>query len=284
MDQKLNLLVLRCRDIEVSRVFYEHFGIVFEREQHGSGPVHYAAVFEGMVFELYPLKEGEPADRSRLGFAVNLKTDLRESLEEAGIAIISQYEIEQEPVFVVEDPDGRKIEVRQSEPLGSGWSEGDWTRFRSVLLILAAIAGSLSFLNYHSGPMNGGPVLDVCFFYFALLVSFLFWPVMVVAVVGFQTINPYSDPVWTRPTHSCNPFRLKNPLCIAHFLMYFVMAQGAGTLVTAILGGWLQLLMGIGMIIGGLEGLWALELVMKRFPEKMALHDGVDVAGNAPPE
>ncbi|QDU14357.1 Glyoxalase-like domain protein [Gimesia maris] len=281
MDQKLNLLVLRCRDIEVSRVFYEHFGIVFEREQHGSGPVHYAAVFEGMVFELYPLKEGESADRSRLGFAVNLETDLRESLDAAGIEIVSSYEFDGRLIFVVQDPDGRKVELIQSEPKAS---EGDWTRFRSILLILAAIAGSLSFLNYQSEPMNGSSVLDVYFFYFALLVSLLFWPVMVVAVVGFQAINPYSDPVWTRPTHSCNPFRLKNPLCIAHFLMYFVMAQGAGALVTAILGGWLQSLMGIGMIIGGLEGLWALELVMKRFPEKMALHDDVDVAGNAPPE
>ena len=113
MDLKLNLLVLRCRDIDVSRGFYEQLGLVFEREQHGSGPVHYAAVFAGMVFELYPLKEGESADRSRLGFAVNLETDLRESLEVAGMAIVSQYEVDQEPVFVVEDPDGRKVEVRQ---------------------------------------------------------------------------------------------------------------------------------------------------------------------------
>lgn len=281
MDLKLNLLVIRCRDIEVSRLFYEQLGVEFQKEKHGSGPEHYAVMFDDMVFELYPLKEGEPVDRSRLGFAVNLETDLKESLDAAEIEIVSCYEFDGRLIFVVQDPDGRKVELSQSEPKES---EGGWTRFRSILLILAAIAGSLSFLNYQSEPMNGGPVLDVYFFYFALLVSFLFWPVMVVAVVGFQTINPYSDPVWTRPTHSCNPFRLKNPLCITHFLMCFVMAQGAGVLVTAILGGWLQLLMGIGMIIGGLEGLWALELVMKRYPEKMALQDDVDMAGNAPPE
>ncbi|WP_417389285.1 VOC family protein [Gimesia sp.] len=280
MDLKLNLLVLRCRDIEVSRLFYEQLGIEFQKEKHGSGPEHYAVVFDDTVFELYPLKEDEPVDRSRLGFAVNLDTDLRESLGDAGIAIISEYEVDHEPVFVVEDPDGRKVEVRQSEQLGTGWLEGDWARFRAIVLILAAIAGSLSFLNYQSEPLNDSPVLDAYFFYFAFLVSFLFWPVMVVAVVGFQTINPYSDPVWTRPTHSCNPFRLKNPLQVVHFLMYFVMAQGAGAILTAILGGWLQLLMGIGMIIGGLEGLWALELVMKRYPEKMALQDDVEISGN----
>lgn len=270
MDQKLNLLVLRCRDIDVSRGFYEQLGLVFEREQHGSGPVHYAAVFAGMVFELYSLKEGEPADRSRLGFAVNLETDLRESLDDAGMAIVSQYEVDQEPVFVVEDPDGRKVEVRQSEQLGAGWLEGDWTRFRTMLLILAAIVGGLSCLSQQAEPIRETPFPEFYFYGFGMLISFLFWPFMVVMVVGFQTINPYTDPVWARPTHHGNPFRLKNPLQVVHFVMYFMMAQGVGALATSIIGGWLQLLMGVGMIIGGLEGLWGLELVMKWFPERMA--------------
>tara|TARA_R110002111_G_scaffold18931_3_gene46348 strand:+ start:37166 stop:37906 length:741 start_codon:yes stop_codon:yes gene_type:complete len=237
MDLKLKLFVLRCLDIETSRLFYENLGIEFEREQHGSGPEHYAVVFDETVFELYPLKEGEIADRTRLGFAVNLETDLRESLEAAQIEIHSQYEVDHEPVFVVEDPDGRKVELTQSKQTGSGWIEGDWTRFRAILLILAAIVGSLSFLNQQPEPLNQIARLDLFFFIFATLVVFLFWPLMIVVVVGFQTINPYSDPVWTRPNHHCNPLRLKNPLQVVHFFMYFVMAQGAGMLVTAILGG-----------------------------------------------
>lgn len=115
MDQKLNLLVLRCRDIETSRLFYEHLGIEFQKEKHGSGPEHYASVFEGMVFELYPLKGDEPVDRSRLGFAVNLETDLKESLEAADIEIFSSYEFDGRLIFVVQDPDGRKVELSQSE-------------------------------------------------------------------------------------------------------------------------------------------------------------------------
>ncbi|QLQ33687.1 MAG: hypothetical protein HZT40_21085 [Candidatus Thiothrix singaporensis] len=47
---KLNLLVLRCRDINASRIFYGQLGMQFVQEQHGSGSVHYAAVFNGMVF------------------------------------------------------------------------------------------------------------------------------------------------------------------------------------------------------------------------------------------
>lgn len=38
----LNLLVLRCRDIEATRTFYTQLGLTFTREQHGSDPVHYS--------------------------------------------------------------------------------------------------------------------------------------------------------------------------------------------------------------------------------------------------
>ena len=61
-----------------------------------------------------------------------------------------------------------------------------------------------------------------------------------------------------------------------HFLLYFTMAQGAGMLVTSIIGGWLQLLMGIATILGGLTGLWGLELVMKWFPNRMAPEESAD--------
>ncbi|WP_261344728.1 hypothetical protein [Gimesia chilikensis] len=35
--------------------------------------------------------------------------------------ILSQNVVDQEPVYVVEDPDGRKVELRQSEQPGAGW-------------------------------------------------------------------------------------------------------------------------------------------------------------------
>ena len=52
---KLNLLVIRCRDLEASRIFYESLGATFSLEKHGAGPEHYAGELEGLVFELYPL-------------------------------------------------------------------------------------------------------------------------------------------------------------------------------------------------------------------------------------
>lgn len=65
----MNLLVLRCRNIDATKAFYAQFGLVFEREQHGSSPVHYSTHIGNMLLELYPAK-GEP-DNVRLGFTVS---------------------------------------------------------------------------------------------------------------------------------------------------------------------------------------------------------------------
>ena len=65
--RNLNLLVLRCGNIERSKAFYELFGMAFQKEQHGNGPVHYSCVDDTGVFELYPL-EGGVADQTGLGF------------------------------------------------------------------------------------------------------------------------------------------------------------------------------------------------------------------------
>src|SRR4051794_35437074 len=67
--RNLNLLVLRCRDIERSRVFYECLGMTFQKHAHGGGPQHYACEDDRGVFELYPLKADDPADRTGLGFS-----------------------------------------------------------------------------------------------------------------------------------------------------------------------------------------------------------------------
>lgn len=48
----INLLVLRCADLERSRLFYELLGLRFTRHAHGSGLEHYAHEDERGVFEL----------------------------------------------------------------------------------------------------------------------------------------------------------------------------------------------------------------------------------------
>jgi len=105
-NMKLNLLVLRCKSIQITKMFYEKLGLIFVQEQHGKGAVHYATHVDEMVLELYPLKEGFEIEQSRLGFSVakglieNMKND-----------VVSQYEFNGQKVFVVQDPDGRKVEL-----------------------------------------------------------------------------------------------------------------------------------------------------------------------------
>jgi len=104
---QLNLLVLRCNNLETTKVFYEKLGLEFIKEKHGKGVEHYSTYVGEMVLELYPLKDKFQIEQSRLGFRVepscleNLKND-----------IISQYEFNGQNIVVVQDPDGRKIELQ----------------------------------------------------------------------------------------------------------------------------------------------------------------------------
>jgi lactoylglutathione lyase len=112
MEVRLNLLVLRCNSIEKSKDFYEKLGLSFKQEQHGNGPVHYAAEFGGLVFELYPIQPNEAVDRSRLGFSLDTY-DVSELLRDVEIEVISSYEFNNKLVLVVQDPDARKVELCQ---------------------------------------------------------------------------------------------------------------------------------------------------------------------------
>ncbi len=110
----LNLLVLRCRDIEASKVFYETLGHEFVAERHGNGPRHYAAKLGGLVLELYPRRGNESPDDLRLGFSCPTLVDIAAKIRTSNIPIINELrEIEGRLVLVVRDPDGRSVELSQ---------------------------------------------------------------------------------------------------------------------------------------------------------------------------
>ena len=115
MNISVNLLVLRCRNIEVSRKFYEKLGIKFNKEKHGSGPEHFAAEVGNLIFELYPLNENEKPDNNRVGFSTPLLADVSGNLiHDKDIQVVEQiHERNGHLVLVVKDPDGRKVEVTQ---------------------------------------------------------------------------------------------------------------------------------------------------------------------------
>jgi catechol 2,3-dioxygenase-like lactoylglutathione lyase family enzyme len=108
--KRLNLLVLRCGDIEKSRAFYEIFGMTFHKHRHGSGPEHFAHADERSVFELYPAKEGE-RDRTGIGFSSDdLEADFQK-LKEPGWKPEEIQTTDWGRSFVVRDPDGRRVEI-----------------------------------------------------------------------------------------------------------------------------------------------------------------------------
>ena len=108
-----NLLVLRCRDMERSRSFYERLGLTFASHTHGKGPAHYAHATPSFVLELYPAPSPDYADRTALGFAVD---DLPALHAQLAIAGFSPGAIARNPwgtTFVIRDPDGRRVELKQ---------------------------------------------------------------------------------------------------------------------------------------------------------------------------
>lgn len=66
-----SLLVIYTGRLDACVTFYTDLGLPLAREQHGSGPVHYAAELNGgLVLELYPGAPDQTTGRLRLGFSV----------------------------------------------------------------------------------------------------------------------------------------------------------------------------------------------------------------------
>lgn len=108
----LNLLVIRVSDIERSRPWYEDLGFSFAREQHGSGPVHYAAEQQGFVLELYPASAKNPVSAGvRLGFMVSAFDAVVSAKASAGQVIADPAVHDGVRRAVLVDPDGIKVEV-----------------------------------------------------------------------------------------------------------------------------------------------------------------------------
>lgn len=84
----LNLLVLKVKDIELTTQFYAALGIQFQAEQHGTGPVHYSALLDDTVLEIYPANsEQDVTTHIRLGFTVQHMGETLDKLKSLNIQI-----------------------------------------------------------------------------------------------------------------------------------------------------------------------------------------------------
>lgn len=114
-DVSLTLLVLKTRQVEQLRLFYQTLGIELTEEQHEKGPVQLAGRVGDVVIEVYPLpNDGTPVDSSvRLGFAVESLADVVQALQGIGTKITAPQKTAWGFQTVVRDLDGRAVELSQ---------------------------------------------------------------------------------------------------------------------------------------------------------------------------
>lgn len=114
-DVLLTLLVLKSRQVEQVRTFYQALGIAFTEEQHGKGPHHYAGRVGDVVIEVYPLPDDGTVDTStRLGFTVGNLPEMIQALQGIGTWVVKQpTQTAWGFQAVVKDPDGRSVELTQ---------------------------------------------------------------------------------------------------------------------------------------------------------------------------
>ena len=117
-EPRLNLLVLRCADIDRSRDFYTALGLTFIRERHGGGPPHYAATLGGAVLELYP--RGKRADVSvRLGIELTISQEsINRALAIGGEGVASNQESVRPGHVTLRDPDGHILDIAIPQNIG----------------------------------------------------------------------------------------------------------------------------------------------------------------------
>src|SRR5258708_39784504 len=117
----LNLVVLRAANLEISLKIYQSLGLEFVQEQHGNGPIHYSCEIGNTVIEIYPGKPGTAPDRKNagattIGFQVEDLDTVVIALGNNGIIIITAP---QDSAWgrraVVQDPDGRAVELSQAK-------------------------------------------------------------------------------------------------------------------------------------------------------------------------
>lgn len=143
-----------------------------------------------------------------------------------------------------------------------------WFRIRLILLVLWFLAGLLV-PNPQIEELSTASGMDRIFLFVAMATSAVFIPFMILAVLAFQAINPFSDKTWARPTHHSNPFRLGNPLLIIHFAAYCGAAAGLGTVITSVWRGLFAAMFGFIMLVYSVSILLGVRLTMRVCKHKM---------------
>lgn len=100
--------------------FYRSIGLPLEEENHGDGVVHYACELEKIHIAIYPSEQGVASNRgcggaSQIGFQVDNLNRIYEMVIRTGArSIVAPQERPWGMRAIVEDPDGRPVELNQA--------------------------------------------------------------------------------------------------------------------------------------------------------------------------
>jgi lactoylglutathione lyase len=125
--EQFSSLILFTGRIEQARAFYRAVGLQLHDEDHGGGPVHYATDISGVHFAIYDTKDSpgrapqwREAGSSFPGFYVTSLDDAMAALTAQGAPVLRAHQaMDWGCRAVVEDPDGRPIEINQRDHCAS---------------------------------------------------------------------------------------------------------------------------------------------------------------------
>lgn len=120
MVPRVGALVLFAADLDAAVAFYRLLGVVLEVDDHGDedAPIHYAAELDGCHFAVFPAEHPGRAPGIRQagaafpGFVVASVESTVSALRAAGHRILQESSTYPWGLrAVVEDPDGRPVEI-----------------------------------------------------------------------------------------------------------------------------------------------------------------------------
>jgi MerR family transcriptional regulator, thiopeptide resistance regulator len=121
--EQFSSLVLFTGHLKQARAFYRAVGLQLHDEDHGGGPVHYATDINGVHFALYSAPDSltrapqwRDAGSSFPGFYVTSLDDTMAALTALKTPVLTGHQVRDWGCrAVVEDPDGRPIEINQRD-------------------------------------------------------------------------------------------------------------------------------------------------------------------------
>ena len=119
---ELGALILFANDLSQAVRFYQTLGVPLEKEDHEGGPLHFACELGTLHFAIFA---GPPGDAPLFrtggsvmpGFAVPSLDRASDAMQALGAKIIQPpTDYPWGPRMLVEDPDGRTVELFQRKP------------------------------------------------------------------------------------------------------------------------------------------------------------------------